>query len=102
MLDVDPVAPDGPALPDKSGWPVLSASRYDSFVVRVVSRQDSGELVQGQVTHVASRRTLRFTDVQRVVGFILTHLHRPGDVEVRLPLQIQDKPASDGWGDGHS
>jgi hypothetical protein len=31
-------------------------------------------MVHGQVTHVATRRTLRFTEVQRVVSFILTHL----------------------------
>jgi hypothetical protein len=52
---------------------VLSAGQYDSFVVRVFSGR-AGDMVHGQVTHVATRRTARFTDLHRVVAFILAHV----------------------------
>jgi hypothetical protein len=52
----------------------LSAARYDSFVVRILSHERSGGVVHGRVTHVATRRSLRFTDLQRLVAFILTHV----------------------------
>jgi len=72
----------------------LSAQGYDSFVVRVLSH-GRGSLIHGQVTHVATRSTLRFTDPQRVIGFILAQLGRrpsdglPGPVDA--PLEDVDR-----------
>jgi hypothetical protein len=56
----------------------LSAGQYDSFIVRVFSER-AGDMLHGQVTHVATRRTARFTDLRRVVSFIVAHVgQRPG------------------------
>jgi hypothetical protein len=52
----------------------VSAGHYDSFVVRVFSRGPARELVHGQVTHVATRRTVRFKDLKRVMAFIRAHV----------------------------
>ena len=57
----------------------LSAGQYASFVVRVWSR--GGDLVQGQITHTATRRTARFRTPQRMLAFILAHLSAPPDGE---------------------
>ncbi len=59
----------------------LSLDRYDSFVVRILSRR--GDVVEGQVTHIATRDTVRFRDAQRMIDFMLEHLcleheQRPG------------------------
>jgi hypothetical protein len=51
----------------------LSRARYESFVVRVLRRRGGG-VIHGQVTHVGSRRSKRFTDLQAVVGFIASEL----------------------------
>jgi hypothetical protein len=51
----------------------LSRARYESFVVRVLRRR-GGAVIHAQVTHVASRRSKRFTDLQSVVGFIAGEL----------------------------
>ena len=53
----------------------LSAGQYASFVVRVWSR--GGDLVQGQITHTATRRTARFRTPQRMLAFMLAHLGAP-------------------------
>ena len=66
----------GPAPPDDGGAVGLSARRYDSFVVRVLSEARGGKVIGGQVTHVGSRATLRFTDLQRIASFILANLGR--------------------------
>jgi hypothetical protein len=59
----------------------LSAGQYASFVVRVWSRR--GDLVQGQITHTATRRTVRFRTPQSMLAFILAHLGAPqGDAPV--------------------
>jgi hypothetical protein len=55
----------------------LSDARYASFVVRVLRQGTSGGYIHGQVTHVASRRSKRFTDLQTMVGFILAQLGAP-------------------------
>jgi len=92
---VTAVPRDGPASPDDGGAGGLSAAQYDSFIVRVLSRPDQRQVVGGQVTHVATRRTLRFTDLQRVMAFILAQLGRrsvgsdPGNPE---PLALDDGP----------
>jgi hypothetical protein len=70
---------DGPAPDDSAGVSALSALRYDSFVVRVLSRPPATEPVGVQVTHIGSRRTLRFTDLQRVVGFMLDQVGSRSD-----------------------
>jgi hypothetical protein len=65
----------------------LSAGHYHSFVVRVFSRGSGPGLVEGQVTHIASRSTLRFRDLQGIVGFIRAQLdkHPPTDAELAEP-----------------
>lgn len=66
--------PGGPAHPDEQTTVDLTAGRYDSFVVRVFSHGPTNTLVHGQVTHVATRRTLRFTEPERMLSFILTQV----------------------------
>jgi hypothetical protein len=71
----------------------LSAVRYDSFVVRVLTRPHERQVLEGQVTHIATRRTLRFTDIQRVIGFMLAQLGRhpvATDQSTREPLATDD------------
>jgi hypothetical protein len=71
---VETAPPGAPGRSDDDLAVSLSAGHYDSFVVRVFSRGPTRELVHGQVTHVATRRTLRFKDLQRVMAFILAHV----------------------------
>ena len=66
--------PGGPAASGDDDGVDLTAGRYDSFVVRVFSRGPTNSLVHGQVTHVATRRTLRFTELPPVLSFILTQV----------------------------
>jgi hypothetical protein len=95
---VTAVPRDGPASPDDGGAGGLSAAQYDSFVVRVLSRPHERQVVGGQVTHIATRRTLRFTDLQRVMAFMLAQLGRhsvstePGTAE---PISLDDGLAWD-------
>ena len=72
-------APRGdPARPDDDGSGALSAGHYDSFVLRVFSRVRDGQLVHGEVTHVATRRKQRFTDLRHALAFIVaTMAHHP-------------------------
>ena len=86
-------ATGGPAASDDApaALPRLSAERYDSFVVRVLSH-GRGSLIHGQVTHVATRRSLRFTDPQRVIGFILAQLGRRANDS---PPDAVDEPLED-------
>ena len=65
--------------PEDNGFPHLSAGRYDSFVVRVLRRNDTGGFVHGQVTHVGTRQSKRFTDLETAMGFILDHLDESAD-----------------------
>jgi hypothetical protein len=77
--------PAGGAVPHGEDGPTpLSAGRYHSFVVRVFSRGSGPGLVVGQVTHIASRSTQRFRDLQGIVGFIRAQLdqHPPTDAEL--------------------
>ncbi len=46
----------------------LSTGRYHSFVVRVLCRD--GLIIQGEITHVGTRRSVKFTDCHRVVEFV--------------------------------
>ncbi|MDQ3899070.1 MAG: hypothetical protein M3319_00950 [Actinomycetota bacterium] len=76
---------DRSALPPESSAKTalagLSAGQYASFVVRVWGR--GGDLVQGQITHTATRRTVRFRTPQSMLAFIVAHLGAPqGDAAV--------------------
>ena len=71
---MESACPGGPAPLNEDAAVDLTAGRYDSFVVRVFSRGPTNTLVHGQVTHVATRRMLRFTELQGVVSFILTQV----------------------------
>ena len=57
--------------------PALSTGRYDSFVLRVFSRGQEGQLVHGEVTHVSSRRSRRFTDMNSALAFMVDHMGIP-------------------------
>src|ERR1700676_2895034 len=74
---VSGVPRDGPAADENPFASGLSAVRYDSFVVRVLSRPPAGKPLGVQVTHIGTRRTHRFTDLQRVVGFMLAQVCSP-------------------------
>ena len=50
----------------------LSSGEYNSFVIRIWSRGSS--VVQGQITHVASRETTRFKSPEQMTNFILALL----------------------------
>jgi hypothetical protein len=70
--------PGDPAHPDDDVSVTLSGGHYDSFVLRVFSRVRDGELVHGEVTHVATRRKERFTDLRSALAFIVaTIAHHP-------------------------
>ncbi len=55
----------------------LSGGRYHSFVVRILSRAGGG--IQGEITHVGSRKSVRFSDAPRMVRFIMENLKPSGD-----------------------
>ncbi len=61
----------------------LSGGRYHSFVVRILSRE--GEAIQGEITHVGTRKSVRFSDARRMVRFITENLKLPGDPELPEP-----------------
>jgi hypothetical protein len=42
--------------------------------VRLLRRGTNDGYIHGQVTHIASRRTKRFTDLQAVINFIQAQL----------------------------
>jgi hypothetical protein len=87
---------DAKASPDDGGESGFSDGRYDSFVIRVLSRPRDGRLVSGQVTHIATRRTLHFRDLQRVVNFMLAQLGRDAAVVDPIePAVVPDDAGSD-------
>jgi hypothetical protein len=57
--------------------PSADTDRYDSFVIRIWTRDRV--FVQGQATHVVSRRSVYFRDVQRLIGFMLGHAQNGQD-----------------------
>ena len=66
----------------------LISGQYNSFLVRVWSADHPGGAVLGQVTHVASRRSVRFRDPQQMVAFILAHLgEAPGPSKVSVAIE---------------
>jgi hypothetical protein len=74
---VTPAVPYDAARPADAVWPVLSAGRYDSFVLRVFTRAQDGQMVHGEVTHVLTRRRQRFTDLDSALAFIAAHMGTP-------------------------
>jgi hypothetical protein len=68
-------APPGGQAREEVDATATSAGRYDSFVVRVFSPHGGGRR-QGQVTHLGTNHTLRFTDLRRILSFILAHVNR--------------------------
>ena len=54
----------------------LSAGQYETFVVRLWSSQSAGTAVRGQITHVSTHQTVRFTDLNHILAFIQAHLDR--------------------------
>ena len=74
MLDV---GPRGPGDSDPLAFDgEVSSGRYDSFVVRIFTRDRAADFILGQVTHIATRETLRFTNPDRILTFILAHVGR--------------------------
>ncbi|MGH2354050.1 MAG: hypothetical protein ACRDI2_03065 [Chloroflexota bacterium] len=80
----------------------LSAGHYNSFVVRVWSGDGAPTALRGQITHVASHQTIRFSDLRRMLSFIEAHLGPPaesattGDQELPPALNAAaGQPATD-------
>jgi hypothetical protein len=71
---VSPGQPGEGARPDEAVSATLSAGRYDSFVLRVFSRAEDRHVVHGEVTHVSSRRTRHFTDLDSALAFIVAQM----------------------------
>jgi hypothetical protein len=61
----------------------LSRGQYDSFVVRVWSQSGSG-LSHGHITHVGSRDTIAFREIDELVAFLLRHVGPPGPADHEL------------------
>jgi hypothetical protein len=61
----------------------LNAHRYHSFVVRVLTKTSADAIVHGEVTNVATRHQLRFTDLRSVLPFIRAQLGLPNKSEAR-------------------
>jgi hypothetical protein len=70
----------------------LSDGRYHSFVVRIWSGGNG--TFRGQVTHVGTRRSIRFADMQRLIGFMQTHL--AAHPEQWLIDELSEEQAPDG------
>lgn len=68
------VPPDGAAQPEERVVSELGAGRYDSFVIRVFTRGEHGRLVDGQVMHVGTRVSARFTSFEHAITFMQAHL----------------------------
>ena len=69
-----------------NGTVTLSVGYYNSFFIRIWSR--GAGISHGEITHVATRESLRFRDPQHLLAFILAHLVRPPDaVQDRTPIR---------------
>jgi hypothetical protein len=60
----------------------LGDAHYDSFVVRILSRDGTGDLAFGRITHVGSQRTLAFRTTAELLAFMFGQL---GDGAVDPP-----------------
>jgi hypothetical protein len=79
----------------------LSTGRYHSFVVRLWSRDGGPAAWRGQITHVATHRTLRFTDLPHMVAFMQSHLVQsvgdlPDDPPGEAPGETPGETRKDG------
>jgi hypothetical protein len=81
--------PGDPLVPDDNDPLPLNACRYDTFFVKVLVRRSSGQILQGQVTHVATRRTIRFKDPRAIVGFIVAQLAHSAESHA-APVRPED------------
>ena len=89
----------------------LSAGQYETFVVRLWSSRHTpdgdgaGTTVRGQITHVSTHQTLRFTDLNHILTFIQAHLDRlesAGRPGVREPADLASPAATDAAGDAEA
>jgi len=67
----------------------LSGGCYHSFVVRILSRQ--GRVVQGEITHVGTRKSVRFSDAGRMVDFIMGNLESHSELEQPEPAAEESR-----------
>jgi hypothetical protein len=73
---VNPARSGSPAPLDDDVVPALAKGQYDSFVVRVFSGSRADGAFHGQVTHVGTRRSQLFSDLQLIVAFIAAHMNQ--------------------------
>lgn len=72
----------------------LSVGRYSSFVIRVWSR--NGQVVQGEITHVATGDSVRFRNIERMIAFIRAHVGPLIDESTEPPEQpTQEQPTQE-------
>ncbi len=69
----------------------VNAGRYHSFLIRILSRD--GNVLHGQITHIATRETARFKDPQRMMDFIAEHM--AGADHVAESTEDVKSPAAD-------
>lgn len=51
---------------------------YDSFVVRIWTREVEGTL-RGHIQHVSTQESVSFSNLDKMVDFIMSHLRTPGN-----------------------
>jgi len=71
-----------------------AAGRYDSFVVRIWSRQ--GGNLHGRVEHAATRDSAVFKDLQALIAFVESHLREDADEAEVDPPAHAPAPAPPG------
>jgi hypothetical protein len=80
-----------------------TTGRYESFVLRVWRR--GSRLVHGQVTHIATRRSVYFRDMRRLYAFMLgvgDRAERVGGDSSRMePDEPSPRPERNGANDTH-
>jgi hypothetical protein len=62
----------------------LGDARYDSFVVRILSRDATGDVAYGRITHVGSRKSLAFRTMEELLAFMRCQMSN-GDADT--PVQ---------------
>ena len=90
-----------PTVPDEDTPTTLSNGRYDSFVLRVFSREPDGAVVHGEITHVATRRKHHFTELDSATAFILAQVGAHPAAIDESP-EVQPGCATSGGGTGDS
>ena len=74
------------ASPDKDLADVsLGEAQYDSFVVRFLSRSETGDVAFGRVTHVGTRRSQAFRSTDELLDFMLGQIRPANSDDIGEP-----------------